>query len=76
MVEAVEGKVQMLADADPTTKAYLYATLGITLTYQHDRRVVTAEARPASHVLTSVSEGGLAGRRDAVRLTHTVSLAA
>jgi len=46
MVDAVEDKVRMLADADPGTKAALYASLGLTLTYEHDRRVVTVEARP------------------------------
>lgn len=46
MVEAVEDKTRMLADADPITKATLYADLGITLTYEPDRRVVVVEAQP------------------------------
>ena len=46
MVDAVEDKVQMLADADPVTKAALYASLGLSLTYEHDRRAVIVEARP------------------------------
>jgi hypothetical protein len=32
MVDVVEDKVQMLAEADPSTKAALYASRGITLT--------------------------------------------
>jgi hypothetical protein len=48
MVDVVEDKVQMLAEADPSTKAALYASRGITLTYEHDRRVVALETRPES----------------------------
>jgi len=59
MIEAVEDKVQMLAKADPTTKAALYASLGITLTYEHDHRMVSVEVQPA-HAVMNVSEGGLA----------------
>jgi site-specific DNA recombinase len=58
MVDAVEDKVQMLAEADPSTKAALYASLGITLTYEHDRRVVTVEARPESPCANERVGGG------------------
>ena len=50
MVDAVEDKVRLLADADPKTKAALYASLGVSLCYEHDRRVVTVEARQPGHV--------------------------
>jgi hypothetical protein len=50
MVDAVEDKVRLLADADPKTKAALYAGLGISLCYEHDRRVVTVEACQPGHV--------------------------
>jgi len=46
IVDSVEDKTRMLADADPITKAALYADLGITLTYEPDRRVVVVESRP------------------------------
>jgi site-specific DNA recombinase len=59
MVAAVEDKAQMLAEADPATKATLYANRGITRTYEHDRGMVSVEVQP-SPVLTNVSEGGLA----------------
>ncbi len=50
MVDAVEDKVRLLADADPKTEAALYASLGVSLCYEHDRRVVTVEARQPGHV--------------------------
>jgi hypothetical protein len=50
MVDAVEDKVRLLADADPTTKAALYASLGVSLCYEHDRSVVTVENRQPGHV--------------------------
>lgn len=48
MIDAVEDKVRMLAEADPITKAALYASFGLTLTYEHDRRVVWVEALPTA----------------------------
>jgi hypothetical protein len=47
----------MLGDADPATKAALYANLGINLTYQHDRRTVLVEPRP-TEPCASVCVGG------------------
>ena len=58
MIDAVGNTVLMLAEADPTTKAELYASLGITLTYDHDRRAVTAEAQPLSHVRKNTCRRG------------------
>jgi site-specific DNA recombinase len=58
MVDAVEDKVQLLADADATTKAALYGSLGISLCYEHDRRVVTVEARQPGHVHNERVGGG------------------
>ena len=48
MVEAVGDKVGILASADPETRAALYTSLGITLTYEHDRRIVHVEAQPGA----------------------------
>ncbi len=36
----------------PKTKAALYASLGVSLCYEHDRHVVTVEARQPGHVQT------------------------
>ena len=48
MVESIDDTLRMLGDADPKTKATLYASLGITLTYEHERRIVHVEARPGA----------------------------
>jgi hypothetical protein len=63
------------AEADPELRAPVYALLGITLTYRPAEDLVTVAAVP-SRVRESVSEGGLAAQRHAVRLTRTVPLAA
>lgn len=46
----ISERVTILAGADPKTKAELYASLGISLCCQHDRRVVTVEAQHPGHV--------------------------
>jgi hypothetical protein len=46
LVDAVEDKVRLLAEADPKIKAALYASLGLSLCYEHDRRVITVAAPP------------------------------
>jgi site-specific DNA recombinase len=56
IVDHLKDTLRMLAEADATTKAALYAGLGITLTYHPDRQVVSVEA-DLSHVDKSVSEG-------------------
>ena len=38
----------MLADADPIAKAALYAALGLTLTCEHEQRLVRVEALPTA----------------------------
>ena len=48
--------VAVLATADPTLKAKVYAELGVSLTYDHDKRLVVAEA---TGVQQNVSERGL-----------------
>jgi hypothetical protein len=58
MVDAVEDKVRLLADADPKTKASLYASVGVSLCYEHDRRVVTVETRQPGHVHNERVGGG------------------
>jgi hypothetical protein len=53
-------QVRMLDNADPITKAALYANLGLTLTYEHDRRVVRTEAQPGASCANERVGGGLA----------------
>jgi hypothetical protein len=48
-IDGIEDKVAMLTDADPQTKAALYASLGLVLTYEPGRRVVTVEAQPCAN---------------------------
>jgi len=70
IVLTLDDHLRMLADADPATKATLYANLGIALTYHPHRQIVTVEANLAParsgsrarspRVPKSVSEGGLA----------------
>jgi len=60
LIDAVEDKVRMLANADPITKAALYTSLGLTLTYEHDRRVVRVEALPTALGTNERVGGGLA----------------
>jgi hypothetical protein len=57
MVDEVEDKVKMLAEADPEAKAALYSALGIRLTYDHQRKVIAVESQPRSWALDRVGGG-------------------
>jgi hypothetical protein len=57
MLGALGPMAEVFARADSEKKARLYADLGITMTHDGARGVVTVEARP--RVLKSVSEGRL-----------------
>jgi len=46
LVLALHDIASVLATADPKLKAEVYAELGIGVAYDHERRVVTVEARP------------------------------
>ena len=48
-----------LNNADPADRAEVYAQLGLHLTYQPERRVVTAEVRPTDPCTKVLSERGL-----------------
>ena len=47
LVENLQDVTAAPADADPTLKAQLYEELGITVTYDPDRRVIRLQSRPA-----------------------------
>lgn len=51
----------MVRDADPADKAEIYKGLNLVLTYQHETRIVRAEAALPDdhHGVMVVSEGGL-----------------
>jgi site-specific DNA recombinase len=57
MVDNVEDKVRMLAEADPATKTALYAALGVRLTYDHQRKTMVVESQPRSWALDRVGGG-------------------
>ena len=46
LVLALHDIASVLATADPKLKAEAYAELGVSIAYDHERRVVTVEARP------------------------------
>jgi site-specific DNA recombinase len=46
LVNQLGDIVATLNNGDPTDRAGAYAQLGLRLTYQPERRVVTAEAQP------------------------------
>jgi len=58
IVFSLTDHLRMLAQADPATKAELYANLGLRLTYHPDRQTVAVEAE-LSGVDKSVSKGRL-----------------
>lgn len=64
IVASLKDHLRVLADADPATKATLFANLGLSLTYHPNRQTVSVEA-DVSHVDKSVSEGGLSHLRHA-----------
>ena len=53
---ALRDIVAVLANADPRLKAEVYAELGVSITYNHEKRLVVAEA---TGVQQNVSERGL-----------------
>jgi site-specific DNA recombinase len=46
LTEELGNVGDVLADEDPATRTALYASLGVTITYDPSNRLVTAEARP------------------------------
>lgn len=48
MVLALHDIASVLATADPKLKAEVYAELGVSVAYDHERRLVTVKARPES----------------------------
>lgn len=60
IVDALGGIATVLRTADATDKAEIYQQLGLRLSYDHETRIVSAEASPRPSVgLVAVSEGGL-----------------
>lgn len=60
IVGALGGIATVLRTADATDKAEIYQQLGLRLSYDHETRIVSAEASPRPSVgLVAVSEGGL-----------------
>ncbi|WP_409497215.1 recombinase family protein [Amycolatopsis sp. cmx-11-12] len=58
LVEALGGLLATLREADPADKLEVYRQLGVKLTYDHEKRVVTAETQPKPPVCAvNVSEG-------------------
>jgi hypothetical protein len=47
-VTTLHDIASVLATADPKLKAEVYAELGVRVAYDHERRVVKVEARPAN----------------------------
>lgn len=46
IVTAIGDLVRMIQETDPADKAEIYARLGLTLTYQPERRLVEATVKP------------------------------
>jgi hypothetical protein len=64
MIDQVEDKIRMLAEANTVAKSALYGALGIGLTYDPRRESVLVESRTDSWALDRVGGGtptGLAG---------------
>jgi hypothetical protein len=57
LVEALKDVAGALAEADPKLKAQVYEELGVTVTYDPDRRVAKLESRPQI-AWAKVSVGG------------------
>jgi hypothetical protein len=57
MIDQVEDKVKMLAEADPEAKRPLYAALGLRLTYVCDGNSVRVESQAGSWGLDRVGGG-------------------
>jgi site-specific DNA recombinase len=60
IVAALGDLTHIVHRADPADKAEIYSQLGLTLTYQPDRRLVQAAVKPSLNMRKGfVSEGGL-----------------
>ncbi len=57
LVTSLKDIAAVLATADPKLKAEVYDELGISVTYDHDRRVIRLESRPETP-WARVSVGG------------------
>jgi site-specific DNA recombinase len=57
LVTSLKDIAAMLATADPKLKAEVYSELAISVTYDHDRRVIRLESRPETP-WARVSVGG------------------
>ena len=57
MIDEIEDKVRMLAEADPAAKIAVYTALGIRLTYHPERNAVLVEAQPPPWALERVGGG-------------------
>lgn len=57
LVESIGDVAAALTKADPEAKKELYAQLGLQLTYDHARRLVTVEAGPDPYTGVRVGEG-------------------
>jgi hypothetical protein len=59
VVEGFGGLTTLLCQADTRYKADFYRRLGLRLTYNHEKRMVPTESRPAPSVCVNVvPEGG------------------
>jgi len=60
IVAALGDLARVVHDAEPADKAEIYTQLGLTLTYQPERRLVEATIKPGLNMCKGfVSEGGL-----------------
>jgi site-specific DNA recombinase len=60
IVTALGDLARIVRDADPADKSEIYSQLGLTLTYQPERRLVEANIKPGPNMRKGfVSEGGL-----------------
>jgi hypothetical protein len=57
LVTQLSDLAQLLRQADPRDRTEIYTQLGLRLTYHHEKRLVTAEARPDQACTTSCVRG-------------------
>ncbi len=57
IVDGLKSIATVLADADPKVKAQLYDELGVTVTYDPVKEVVSVESLPAAWATVSVGGG-------------------
>jgi site-specific DNA recombinase len=58
IISSFSDAVQMLEQADPAAKALVYRHLGVRLDYDHEKRLVRAEARPEAPCAYERVRGG------------------